>query len=56
MPSRQWKGKQKVDPEEDKEEEMEYQDAKRTLKAVYDHSDSNTDEHHKVLHVMFGGS
>jgi hypothetical protein len=41
---------------EDKEEKMEYQDAKRTLKAVYDHSNSSTDEHHKVLHVMFGGS
>jgi hypothetical protein len=56
VPSRQWEGKQKADLEEDKEEKMEYQDAKRTLKAVYDHSDSSTDEHHKVLHVMFGGS
>jgi hypothetical protein len=56
VPSRQWEGKQKADPEEDKEEKMEYQDAKRTLKAVYDHSDSSTDEHHKVLHIMFGGS
>jgi hypothetical protein len=37
---------------------MEFQDAKRALKAVYGHSDSesNDNEHHKTLHVMFGGS
>jgi hypothetical protein len=47
-----------VDPEEDKDEEMEFQDTKRVLRAVYDHSDSDssTDEHRKMLHVMYGGS
>jgi hypothetical protein len=49
-----------VDLEEDKDEEMEFQNAKRTLNAVYDHSDSDSDsstnEHHKTLHVMYGGS
>jgi hypothetical protein len=35
---------------------LEYQDAKRALKAIYDHSDSSTDEHRKMLHVMYGGS
>jgi hypothetical protein len=42
VPSRQREGKQKVDPEDAKDEEMEYQDAKRALKAVYDHSTSCT--------------
>jgi hypothetical protein len=47
-----------VDPEEDKDEEMEFQNAKRALKAVYDHSgfDSSTDEYHKMLHAMYGSS
>jgi hypothetical protein len=47
-----------VDPEEDKEEEIEFQDAMRALRAVYSHSDSNssTDECHKALHVMYRGS
>jgi hypothetical protein len=47
-----------VGPEEEKDEEMEFQNAKRALKAVYGHSDSesNDNEHHKALHVMFGGS
>jgi hypothetical protein len=37
---------------------LEFQDAKRALKVVYGHSDSDssTDEHHKQLHVMYGGS
>jgi hypothetical protein len=57
-PSRQWEGKQKVDPQEEKDAEMEFQDAKRALKVVYGHSDSESsdNEHRKVLHVMFGGS
>jgi hypothetical protein len=44
-------------PRDDKGEEMEYQDAKRVLKAVYGHSDSDssTDEHRKMLHEMYGG-
>jgi flagellar hook assembly protein FlgD len=41
-PSRQWDGKQKVDPEVKKEEKIETHNAKRALKAVYDHSDSNS--------------
>jgi hypothetical protein len=37
---------------------MEFQDAKRALKAIYGHSDSESsdNEHRKMLHVMFGGS
>jgi hypothetical protein len=37
---------------------MEFQDAKRALKAVYGNSDSESsgNEHRKTLHVMFGGS
>jgi hypothetical protein len=36
----------------------EFQDARRALKAVYGHSDSESsdNEHRKVLHVMFRGS
>jgi hypothetical protein len=47
-----------VDSQEEKDIEMEFQDAKRALKAVYGHSDSesNDNEHHKTLHVMFRGS
>jgi hypothetical protein len=54
----QWEGKQKVVPKDDKDEEMEFQDTKSSLKAVYVHydSDSSTDEHNKTLHVMYGGS
>jgi hypothetical protein len=54
-PSRQREGKQKVGK---REEEMEFQDAKRALKAVYGNSDSesSSNEHRKTLHVMFGGS
>jgi hypothetical protein len=37
---------------------MECQDAKRALKAIYGHSDSESsdNERHKMLHVMFEGS
>jgi hypothetical protein len=37
---------------------MEFQDAKRALKTVYGHFDSESrdNEHRKALHVMFGGS
>jgi hypothetical protein len=57
-PSRQWVGKQKVDSQEEKDAEMEFQDAKRALKAVYGHSDSESSDNecHKMLHVMFRGS
>jgi hypothetical protein len=57
-PPQQREGKQQVAPEGDKEEELEFQDAKRALKVIYGHSDSDssTDEHHKQLHVMYGGS
>jgi hypothetical protein len=57
-PSHQREGKQKVNPEAKKEEEMEFQNTKRALKAVYGHSksDSSTDERRKTLHIMYGGS
>jgi hypothetical protein len=47
-----------VDSQEEKYAEMEFQDAKRALKAVYGHSDSESsdNEHCKMLHIMFGGS
>jgi hypothetical protein len=37
---------------------MEFHDARRVLKAIYDHCDSESsdNEHRKMLHVMFGGS
>jgi hypothetical protein len=37
---------------------MEFQDAKRTLKTVYGHFDSESrdNEHRKALHIMFRGS
>jgi hypothetical protein len=58
MPPRQREAKQQVVQEDDKEkdEEMAFQDAKRALKAIYDHFDSSTDERCKQLHVMYGGS
>jgi hypothetical protein len=57
-PSCQQEGKQKVDPQEEKDAEMEFQDAKRALKVVYGYSDSESsdNERRKALHVMFGGS
>jgi hypothetical protein len=56
-PSLQREGKQKVDKREE-EEEMEFQDAKKALKAVYGNSDSESsgNERRKTLHVMFRGS
>jgi hypothetical protein len=47
-----------VDSQEEKDAEIEFQDAKRALKAVYSHSDSesNDNERRTTLHVMFGGS
>jgi hypothetical protein len=58
VPSHHWEGKQKVDSQEEKDVEMEFQDAKRALKAVYGHSDSvsSDNRHCKTLHVMFEGS
>jgi hypothetical protein len=56
VPSRQQEGKEKVGPKAEKEEEMEFQNAKRALKDVAGHSDSSIDERHKTLHVMYGGS
>jgi hypothetical protein len=57
-PSCQWEGKQRLDPQEEKDAKMEFQDDKRALKAVYGHSDSESsdNERRKALHVMFGGS
>jgi hypothetical protein len=57
-PSRQREGKQKADPEEDKENGMGFQKAKSDLKAVYGHSDSESsdNEHRKMFYVMFGAS
>jgi hypothetical protein len=47
-----------VDPQEEKDVEMEFQHAKRTLKVVYSHSNSESSDNErcKVLHVMFRGS
>jgi hypothetical protein len=58
VPSRQREGKQKVDSQEEKDAEIEFQDAKRALKSVYGHSDSESsdNERRKTLHVMFEGS
>jgi hypothetical protein len=37
---------------------MAFQDIERALTTIYGHSnyDSSTDEHHKQLHIMYGGS
>jgi hypothetical protein len=58
VPSHQWEDKQKVNPEEEKDVEMEFQDARRALKAIYGYSDSESSDNecHKVLRVLFGGS
>jgi hypothetical protein len=47
-----------VDSQEEKDTDMEFQDAKKALKAVCGHSDSKSsdNESHKMLHVMFKGS
>jgi hypothetical protein len=54
----QREGTQKAIPEDNKDEELEYQDTKGALKVVYGHSssDSSTDECHKMLHVKYRGS
>jgi hypothetical protein len=58
MPSCKWEGKQKVDPKEDKDDRLGFQKAKRDLKVIYGHSDSESsdNEHRKMLYVMFRGS
>jgi hypothetical protein len=45
-PSHQWEGKQK----------MEFQDAKRALKAIYGNFEPSDNERRKAHHVIFGGS
>jgi hypothetical protein len=47
-----------MDPKEEMDEEMAFQNTKRELKAIYDHSDSKSSDNecHKALHIMFGGS
>jgi hypothetical protein len=47
-----------VDPEVDKDGDLGFWRAKRDLKAVYDHSDSESSDNEccKKLYVMFGGS
>jgi hypothetical protein len=40
--------------DKEKDEEMEFQDAKRSLKAVYGNSESSNNEHRKALHAMLG--
>jgi hypothetical protein len=58
--SRQWEGKQQVAPEGDKEEGMEFHNAKRAFEAVYGHSefdsDSSNNKRRKQLHIMYDGS
>jgi hypothetical protein len=47
-----------VDPEEDKDNRLGFQKARRNLKAVYGHFEfeSSDNERRKVLYVMFRGS
>jgi hypothetical protein len=47
-----------VDPKVDKDGDLGFQRAKRDLKAIYGHSDSESsdNEHRKMLYIMFGGS
>jgi hypothetical protein len=58
MPPHQWEGKQHIACEGNDEEEMEFQNTKRAIKVIYDHSDSesNDNEHRKQLHVIYDGS
>jgi hypothetical protein len=37
---------------------MEFQNAKRVIKVIYDHSDSKSsdNEHRKQLHIIYDGS
>jgi hypothetical protein len=43
-PSRQWEGKQKMDLEEEKDEEIAFQNAKKEMMVIYGHSDSETSD------------
>jgi hypothetical protein len=47
-----------VDPEEDKDDGLGFQKAKRDLKAIYDHSDSESSDNEcrKMLYIMLRGS
>jgi hypothetical protein len=47
-----------MDSDVEKDKEMALQNAKREIKAIHGHSDSESidNEYHKALHVMFGGS
>jgi hypothetical protein len=47
-----------MDSDEEKDKEMALQNAKREIKAIHGHSDSESidNEYHKALHVIFGGS
>jgi hypothetical protein len=47
-----------LDPEVDKDGDLGFQRAKRDLKVVYGHSDSESsdNERHKMLYIMFEGS
>jgi hypothetical protein len=58
MPPRQQDGKQHVAREGNDEEEIEFQSAKRKIKVIYSHfdSESSDSEHLKQLHVIYGGS
>jgi hypothetical protein len=51
-PSHQREGKQTTDPEEDKEDGMGFQKAKRDLKAVYGHSDSESSDNEYVQRLL----
>jgi hypothetical protein len=55
VPSHQWEGKQNSDPEEDKKDGMGFQKAKRDLKTIYGHCDSESsdNERRKTLYIMF---
>jgi hypothetical protein len=45
-------------PHEGDEEEIEFQNAKRAIKVIYGHSDSESsnNECRKQLHIMYNGS
>jgi hypothetical protein len=47
-----------VDPKEDKDDGLGFQNARRDLKAIYDHfnSESSDNERCKTLYIMFGGA
>jgi hypothetical protein len=56
VPSHQREGKQKVDPEEDKDEGLGFQKVRRDLKAIFGHSDSESSDNErcKTLYVILG--